>query len=122
MQVVPQTVLKTPGFSHWGVAWSPFHPGRIALASSANYGLVGNGRLHLAGVHNGHISLDTQYDTQDGLYDLAWSEIHENQLVTCSGDGSIKLWDLTINFESSAVTDAGQALELPDPSMERTFT
>lgn len=38
-----------------------------------------------------------RYDTQDGLYDVAWSEIHENQLVTASGDGSIKLWDVMIN-------------------------
>ena len=37
------------------------------------------------------------YETQDGLYDVAWSEIHENQLVTASGDGSIKLWDVMIN-------------------------
>lgn len=37
-----------------------------------------------------------RFDTQDGLYDLAWSEIHENQLVTGSGDGSIKLWDVTL--------------------------
>ncbi|KAJ1334423.1 hypothetical protein BSLG_007578 [Batrachochytrium salamandrivorans] len=36
------------------------------------------------------------YDTQDGLFDCAWSEIHENQLVTSSGDGSLKLWDLTM--------------------------
>ena len=40
------------------------------------------------------------YDTQDGLYDVAWSEIHENQLVTGSGDGSIKLWDVMLNVSS----------------------
>lgn len=28
---------------------------------------------------------------------MAWSEIHENQLVTASGDGSIRLWDVMIN-------------------------
>ncbi len=37
------------------------------------------------------------YETQDGLYDVAWSEIHENQLVTASGDGSIRLWDVMLN-------------------------
>jgi peroxin-7 len=37
-----------------------------------------------------------RYDTQDGLFDLAWSENHENQLVTSGGDGSIKLWDTTM--------------------------
>lgn len=42
-------------------------------------------------------SRDTRFDTQDGLYDLAWSEIHQNQIVTGAGDGSLKLWDVTLN-------------------------
>lgn len=37
-----------------------------------------------------------RFDTQDGLYDCAWSEVHENQLVTASGDGSVKLFDITL--------------------------
>jgi hypothetical protein len=44
----PPAGLQTPGFAHYSVAWSPFHNSRIALASSANFGLVGNGRLHMA--------------------------------------------------------------------------
>jgi len=40
--------LRTPPFAHYGVAWSPFHPQVFALASSANYGLIGNGRVHVA--------------------------------------------------------------------------
>ena len=40
------------------------------------------------------------FDTQDGLYDLAWSEIHENQIATGSGDGSVKLWDVTLAVRS----------------------
>ena len=43
-----------------------------------------------------------RYDTQDGLYDVAWSEVHENQLVTASGDGSIKLWDVTLKVSACA--------------------
>jgi WD40 repeat protein len=38
----------------------------------------------------------TRFDTQDGLFDVAWSEANENQLVTASGDGSLKLWDTTL--------------------------
>lgn len=34
------------------------------------------------------------FDTVDGLYDCAWSEENENILVSASGDGSIKAWDL----------------------------
>jgi hypothetical protein len=116
----PHIVLQTPGFAHYSLAWSPFHTARIALASSANFGLVGNGRLHLVSLLPGQsgtlvLNLDKQfviaftptrqlynvissrYDTQDGLFDVAWSEIHENQLVTASGDGSIRLWDTTLN-------------------------
>jgi peroxin-7 len=40
------------------------------------------------------------YETQDGLYDLAWSEVHESQIITASGDGSLKLWDVTLNVST----------------------
>ncbi|KAG8904317.1 peroxisomal targeting signal 2 receptor, partial [Tulasnella sp. 403] len=93
----PPIIFKTPPFAHYGLAWSPFYGQRIALASAANYGLVGNGRLHIVSVQPGGVVLDKQYDTQDGLYDVAWSETNENQIVTASGDGSIKLWDMKIN-------------------------
>ncbi|KAF9477604.1 WD40 repeat-like protein [Pholiota conissans] len=94
--------IQTPGFAHYSVAWSPFHTTRLAVASAANFGLVGNGRLHLVSSNPNpgglsRLSLDKQYETQDGLYDVAWSEIHENQLVSASGDGSIKLWDVMLN-------------------------
>ena len=39
----------------------------------------------------------SSFDTQDGLFDVAWSEVHEHQIVTASGDGSIKLWDIALN-------------------------
>ncbi|KAI0295938.1 WD40 repeat-like protein [Russula brevipes] len=95
-------VLHTPAFAQSNVAWSPFHTTRIAVATSANYGIVGNGRLYIASTLSGpsgtsSVKLDKFYETQDGLYDVAWSEVHENQLVTASGDGSIKLWDAMLN-------------------------
>jgi len=40
--------------------------------------------------------VSSSFDTQDGLFDVCWSEVNENQLVTASGDGSIKLWDTTL--------------------------
>ena len=49
----PPSVLHTPGFAHYGLAWSPFHNNRLALASAANYGLVGNGRLHIVSLGPG---------------------------------------------------------------------
>lgn len=104
----PPALLQTPGFAHYALSWSPFHGNRLALASSANFGLVGNGRLHLVSLVPGPgglptIKLDKYFETQDGLYDLAWSEIHENQVVTASGDGSIRLWDVMLNDLALAV-------------------
>lgn len=98
----PLARLRTPGFAGYGIAWSPFFDRRLAVASSANYGLVGNGRLHILSLAPNSTPLQPQlmvektFDTQDGLYDLAFSEAHENQLVTASGDGSIKLWDAAL--------------------------
>lgn len=42
-------------------------------------------------------STDASYDTQDGIFDLAWSETHENQIASACGDGSIKLWDIALD-------------------------
>ncbi|TKY84661.1 hypothetical protein EX895_006563 [Sporisorium graminicola] len=99
----PLARVRTPGFAGYGLAWSPFFDRRLAVASSANYGLVGNGRLHILSLAPNSASSPTPelvvervFDTQDGLYDLAFSEAHENQLVTASGDGSIKLWDCAL--------------------------
>jgi peroxin-7 len=134
-------VLHSPGFSHYNVAWSPFHTTRIAVASSANYGIVGNGRLHIASVFMNpsgapNVKLEklyvrvlhpflsvklnsvrvASYETQDGLYDLAWSEVHENQLVTASGDGSLKLWDVTLNVSTHSDSPAWAPVSVSETS------
>lgn len=36
---------RTQGFQGYAVKYSPFFDNRLAVAASANYGLVGNGRL-----------------------------------------------------------------------------
>jgi peroxin-7 len=121
--------LHTPGFAHYAAAWSPFHPGRLALASAANFGLVGNGRLHIAArAQAGALRLDKwcaarcdsgavggvaltlasardRFETQDALFDLAWSETHENQLVTAGGDGALRLWDVTLDVRQVPVPE-----------------
>jgi len=38
-----------------------------------------------------------RYDTQDSLFDVAFSESNSNQLAVASGDGSIKLFDATLD-------------------------
>lgn len=101
----PFSRVRIQGLAAYNLAWSPFFPNRLAIASSANYGLVGNGRVSIASHAPAQpgskapppMQVDKFFETQDGLYDVAWSEVHENQLVTASGDGSIKLWDITLN-------------------------
>ena len=41
---------RTQGFNGYGIKYSPFFDSRIAVASSANFGLVGNGRLYILGL------------------------------------------------------------------------
>lgn len=38
-----------------------------------------------------------RFDTQDSLFDLAWSETHENQVLVAAGDGSVKLFDIGLD-------------------------
>ncbi|CAN6674614.1 peroxisomal targeting signal 2 receptor [Trichomonascus vanleenenianus] len=87
---------RAQGFSGSAVQYSPFFDNKLALASAANFGLVGNGRLHIVEVTpDGNVVPSALFDTQDGLFDVAWSELHENHVVVASGDGSIRLFDIT---------------------------
>ncbi|KAL2023014.1 hypothetical protein VTK56DRAFT_3924 [Thermocarpiscus australiensis] len=86
--------FRTPGFNPYAVKYSPYYDSRLAVAASANYGIVGNGRIFVLGLGPRGIQAEKTFDTNDALYDLAWSEINENQLVVAAGDGSIKLFDL----------------------------
>ena len=49
----PLAVLHTPPFVHSQAAWSPFFDNRLAIATAANYGLVGNGKLQVASLVGG---------------------------------------------------------------------
>lgn len=91
---------RTRGYNGYGVQYSPYFDNKIAVATASNYGLVGNGRLFILNIEpNGLITNEVSWETQDGLFDIAWSEIHENQCAVASGDGSIKLFDLKVpNF------------------------
>ncbi|KAK0672278.1 WD40-repeat-containing domain protein [Cercophora samala] len=87
---------RTPGFNPYSVKYSPYYDSRLAVASSSNYGIVGNGRLFILGLGPQGIAIEKTYDTNDAQYDLAWSEINENQCAVACGDGSIKLFDLNV--------------------------
>jgi len=89
--------FKTDAMNGYAVKYSPFFDNRVAVASSANYGLLGNGRLYVCRLGPNGIVAEQTFDTQDALYDLAWSESNDTQIVVGSGDGTIKLYDITTN-------------------------
>ncbi|OAA81517.1 peroxisomal targeting signal 2 receptor [Akanthomyces lecanii RCEF 1005] len=89
--------FRTQGFNPYAVKYSPYYDSRIAVASAANFGIVGNGRLYSLGLTAQGIQVEKAFDTNDSLYDLAWSEINENQLIVACGDGSLKLFDLGVD-------------------------
>ncbi|MCJ1239346.1 peroxisomal targeting signal 2 receptor [Varicellaria rhodocarpa] len=89
--------FRTQGFNGYAVKYSPFFDSRIAVAASANFGLVGNGRLYILGLTPKGIVAEKWFDTQDSLYDLSWSESHESQVLVAAGDGSVKLFDIGLD-------------------------
>ncbi|CAI5758809.1 unnamed protein product [Candida verbasci] len=90
--------FRTKGYNGYGIQYSPFFDNKLAVATAANYGLVGNGRLFILDIQpNGSIINEIAWETQDGLFDLSWNELHENQIVTANGDGSIKLFDSKVS-------------------------
>lgn len=88
--------FRTPGFKGFSTKYSPFFDSRMAVATGQHFGIVGNGRLYILGLTANGIQAEQTFDTQDTLYDLAWSETHENQLLVASGDGSVKLYDISV--------------------------
>ncbi|POR37536.1 Peroxisomal targeting signal 2 receptor [Tolypocladium paradoxum] len=89
--------FRTQGYNPYAVKYSPYYDSRIAVATSANFGIVGNGRVFALGLTAQGVQVEKTFDTNDALYDLAWSEINENQLIVACGDGSLKLFDLGVN-------------------------
>lgn len=92
-------MFRAQGLSCFAAAFSPFGDDSVALACSQHYGIVGNGRLFVlaagAAPPGAPVPLRPAavFDTQDGLYDVAWSEQHAGHLVTAGADGVLRLWD-----------------------------
>ena len=93
---LPPQLFRADGTHCYGVEFSPFGDGRMALATSQYFGIVGNGRQYILSRGPGGAGISTMrvFDSQDGLYDCAFNESNPDQVVSASGDGSIKLWDL----------------------------
>ncbi|KAJ4976403.1 hypothetical protein NE237_001509 [Protea cynaroides] len=98
-------VFKTP-FNGYAVKFSPFYENRLAVATAQNFGILGNGRVHvldLTPTPNAPITELYAFDTADAVYDCTWSEDNDNLLVTAIADGSVKLWDLALSPTSNPI-------------------
>lgn len=89
--------FNTAGFNAYAVKYSPFFDNRLAVSAGANFGLVGNGRLYILSLTPQGIVCDKYFETQDCLFDTAWSEAHENHLLAAGGDASVKLFDIGLS-------------------------
>lgn len=87
-------LYRTAAFQGYAVKFSPFEEGKIAVAGSQNFGIIGNGKQYVLQFGPHGIQEVAAFDTQDGLYDCCWSEENENILISASGDGKIKVWDV----------------------------
>eukprot|EP00927_Polykrikos_kofoidii_P039499 TRINITY_DN33865_c0_g1_i1.p1 TRINITY_DN33865_c0_g1~~TRINITY_DN33865_c0_g1_i1.p1 ORF type:complete len:331 (+),score=52.82 TRINITY_DN33865_c0_g1_i1:156-1148(+) len=90
--------IPTP-FAGYSVEFSPFRGNLLAVGTAQYYGIVGNGRLHIfdisgPGGREGARPV-CEWLTNDGVYDVAWSEANEHVILTGQGDGSLKLFDWT---------------------------
>lgn len=88
--------FKTQNYAGSSVQYSPFLDNRLAVGASANFGLVGNGKLFILDLTpQGTVHEARSLDTQDAITSTAWSEINQNQIAVGGGDGIVRLFDLS---------------------------
>lgn len=93
-------LFVTRGFHGYSIQFSPYQAERLACACSQHYGIAGSGALFILDVcQQGRIQIFNKLDWQEGLFDCCWSETSPNIIASCSGDGSIQLWDI-LNHQS----------------------
>jgi peroxin-7 len=51
----------TQGFNGYALKYSPFFDSRLAVASAANFGLIGNGRLYILNLESNGITAEKWY-------------------------------------------------------------
>lgn len=87
---------KMSGYGGYAVKFSPYFNDRLAVAAAKNFGLVGNGALFALRMTAQGVKGDRIYHTQDALYDVAYSESNENQIVAGCGNGTVYLFDTNV--------------------------
>jgi peroxin-7 len=53
--------FRTQGYNPYAVKYSPYYDSRIAVASSANFGIVGNGRVFALGLTAQGVQVEKTY-------------------------------------------------------------
>lgn len=57
----PMLEFRTRGYNPYAVKYSPYYDNRVAVASAANFGIVGNGRLFVLGLTAAGIQVEKEY-------------------------------------------------------------
>ena len=82
-------------FNGYSLAFSPFLRGGWR-SPRPKTGIIGNGQQYVLDTAPGGGLVEMRrFETADGLYDCCWSEENENILVSASGDGSVKVYDIS---------------------------
>ncbi|CAN7093819.1 hypothetical protein BRARA_I02905 [Brassica rapa] len=97
-------MFKAP-FNGYSVKFSPFYESRLAVATAQNFGILGNGRIHVLELSPGGpgVTESIAFDTADAVYDVCWSESHDSVLIAAIGDGSVKIYDTALPPPSNPI-------------------
>jgi peroxin-7 len=81
-------------FCGYSVKFSPFRENLIAVATSQYYGIAGNGRVSILDLTS-QLSPVIEFTTRDCCFDVAWSEGSDSIVAAATGDGSVKIYDIS---------------------------
>ena len=84
-------------FQGYSCKFSPFLNNIIGCCFNQYYGIIGNGKLSIFSFTESEIMLKKEYKTNEAIFDISFSEIYKNYIISCQGDGTIKLWDFSNN-------------------------
>ncbi|XP_060527689.1 peroxisomal targeting signal 2 receptor [Cylas formicarius] len=80
----------------YSIKFSPYNSDCLIVATSRDFGFAGEGSLFILNIDNeGSIAKEyLKLHWSDGLFDVVWSESNIAIIVSCSGDGTLQLWNL----------------------------
>lgn len=80
-------------YAGMSIKFNPFEAFRLAMTCSANFGIVGKGRIYIMNMTpTGLMEPMAVFDETDAVFDCSWSENMPNFLFVGCGDGSVKVF------------------------------